>query len=136
MAGSVTRQGGSPEVRGSKPEPEPIEQPMSQATQNRRSLLTPAGLRALFEETTEPGGNPHAALLAARSILNLAYVAEERAMTAYHDDPMSAYAPGECADLVARPWRSLRELVDARIAALEAEVDAMESEWFSVVEAV
>lgn len=109
---------------------------MSQVTQNRRSLLTPAGLRALFEEMTEPGGNPHAALLAARSILNLVYVAEERAMSAYHDDPMSAYAPGECADLVSRPWRSLREVVDARIAALETEVDAMESEWFSMAEAV
>ncbi len=107
-----------------------------QATLNRRSLLTPAGLRAIFEETTEPGGDPHAALLAARSILNLVYIVEERAMTAYEDDPMSAYAPGECADLVARPWSSLREVVDARIAALEAEVDAMESEWFSAVEAV
>ena len=109
---------------------------MSQVTQNRRSLRTPAGLRALFEETTEPGGNPHAALLAARSILNLVYVAEERAMSAFHDDPMSAYAPGECADLVSRPWRSLREVVDARIGALETEVDAMESEWFSMAEAV
>jgi hypothetical protein len=107
-----------------------------QATLNRRSLLTPAGLCALFDETTEPGGDPQAALLAARSILNLVYVAEERAMAAYHEDPMSDYAPDECTGLVARPWSSLREVIDARIDALESEVDAMESEWFSMAEAV
>ena len=109
---------------------------MSQATLNRSSLMTPAGLRSLFDEATNSGTDPRTALLAARSVLNLAYVAEEREMAAYHDDPMSACVPSECARLLLRPWIQLRETIDARIDALEAEVEAVESEWCSMTEAV
>lgn len=109
---------------------------MSQAKLNRSSLLTLTGLRALFDETTSCGTDPHTGLLAARSVLNLAYIAEEREMATYHDDPMSASAPGECARLLLRPWSQLRETIDARIDALEAELEAMESEWCSMAEAV
>jgi hypothetical protein len=69
-------------------------------------------------------------------VLNLVYVAEERAMTAYDDDPMSAFAPCECVGVVSGPWRSLRETIDARIAVLEDEAEAAENEWFSMAEAV
>lgn len=110
--------------------------PMNTATQLHPSPLSLASLRALFEEATQPGGDPRTALLAARSVLNLAYVAEERAMTSYDDDPMSAFAPCECGSVVSGPWRSLREMIDATITVLEDEAEAAENEWFSMAEAV
>jgi len=109
---------------------------MNTATRPHPSPLSLASLRALFEEATQPGGDPRIALLAARSVLNLAYVAEERAMTAYDDDPMSAFAPCECGSVVSGPWRSLREMIDARITVLEDEAEAAENEWFYMAEAV
>lgn len=69
-------------------------------------------------------------------MLNLVYVAEERAMTNYADDPMSDFAPCECGSVVSGPWRSLREMIDARITVLEDEAEAAENEWFSMAEAV
>ena len=69
-------------------------------------------------------------------MLNLVYVAEERAMTSYADDPMSEFAPCECAGVASGPWRSLREMIDARITVLEDEAEAAENEWFSMAEAV
>ena len=110
--------------------------PMNTAIRLHPSPLSLASLRALFEEATQPGGDPRTALLAARSVLNLVYVAEERAITAYDDDPMSEFAPCECAGVVSGPWRSLRETIDARIAVLEGEAEAAENEWFSIAEAV
>jgi hypothetical protein len=75
-------------------------------------------------------------LLAAPSVLNLVYVAEERAVTAYDDDPLSAFASSECGSVVSGPWRSLRETIDARIAVLEGGAEAAENEWFRMAEAV
>gem|GEM_PF-2900847 len=110
--------------------------PMNTATRLHPSPLSLASLRALFEEVTQPGDDPRTALLAARSVLNLVYVAEERAMTNYADDPMSDFAPSECGSVVSGPWRSLREMIDARITVLEDEAEAAENEWFSMAEAV
>ena len=110
--------------------------PMNTATRLHPSPLSLASLHALFEEATRSGGDPRTALLAARSVLNLVYVAEERAMTSYADDPMSDFAPCECAGVVSGPWRSLRETIDTQIAVLEDEADASENEWFSMAEAV
>ena len=123
----MTRQGGSREIQGRKPKP--IEA-MNEVAQ---SLLTPSHLLALFEEAAKPGGDPHTALCAARSVLNLAYIGEEREMPAYHEDPMSRYAPSECARLVCRPWRRLRDSIEGRIAVLEREVEAAENDWFPEV---
>jgi len=109
---------------------------MNTATRLHPSPLSLAGLRALFEEATRSGGDPRTALLASRSVLNLVYVAEERAMTSYAEDPMSEFAPCECGGVVSGPWRSLRETIDARIAVLEGEAEAAENEWFSMAEAV
>lgn len=100
---------------------------MTQAAMNRRSLLTPACLRALLEEATTPGDDPFAHLLAARAVLNLANLGQKRETAAYHDDPMSAWAPGECADLVAAPWRRLIGEIDRRVAVLEVEAEALEA---------
>ncbi len=101
---------------------------MTQAAMNRRTLLTPSGLRALLDEATAPGDDPFGPLLAARAVLNLAYLGQEREMAAYDDDPMSAWAPSECADLVAAPWRRLIEEIDRQVAVLEAEAEALEEE--------
>ena len=109
---------------------------MNTANRPHLSPLSLASLRALFEEATRSGGDPRTALLAARSVLNLVYVAEERAMTAYDDDPLSAFAQCECGSVVSGPWRSLRETIDVRIAVLEGEAEAAENEWFSMAEAV
>jgi hypothetical protein len=102
-----------------------------QAIQTKQSLLTPSRLLALFEEDVSHDGDPRTALCAARSILNLAYIGGEREMAAYHENPMSRYAPSECADLVCRPWRRLCEKIDAHIAALERKVNAAYSEPWS-----
>ena len=92
---------------------------MNTATGPHPSPLSLASLRALFEEATRSGGDPRTVLLAAPSVLNLVYVAEERAVTAYDDDSMSDFAPCDCAGVVPGPWRSLRETIDAQIAVLE-----------------
>ena len=102
-----------------------------QTTQTKQSSLTPSHLFTLLEEAAKPGGDPRTALCAARSVLNLAYVGEEREMAGYHEDPMSRYAPSECADVVCRPWRRLCKKIDARIADLERKVDAAYSEPWS-----
>lgn len=99
---------------------------MTQAAMNRRSLLTPTALRDLLDEAGAPGDDPFGPLLAARAVLNLAYLGMEREMAAYHDDPMSAWAPSECADLVAAPWRRLIGEIDRKVAVLEAETEALE----------
>jgi hypothetical protein len=38
--------------------------------------------------------------------------------------------------VVSGPWRSLREMIDARITVLEDEAEAAENEWFFMAEAV